>query len=445
MPHPVVAVVGRPNVGKSTLFNRLVGQRLAIVEDIPGVTRDRLYADVNWAGQTFTLADTGGIDPGSSDPLWSQMRGQAQTAIEDADALLFVVDTRAGITADDRDVADLIRRAGKPVLLVANKTDTRSLEADAADFYELGMGAPLTVSGTNMLGLGDLLDATVAMLPPLEAEALDEPDERPIRVAVVGKPNAGKSSLVNRLLGERRVMVSDIPGTTRDAVDTPLTADGQDYVLVDTAGIRRKRAVEDDSLERYSVIRAIAAIKRCDVAVLMVDAVAGVTEQDAKIAGLAHEEGRALVICVNKWDVPEKETGTLERFQRGVRSQLSFCEYAPILFISAMTGQRADRVLPAVRDAYQSARKRVPTGVLNEFLADAAMTMQPPSAGGQRLKIKYATQQAVAPPTFVFFCNKAGLVHFSYERFLENRLRQSFGFEGTPVRLFFRETNKGKD
>lgn len=437
MTKSLVAIVGRPNVGKSTFFNKMIGRRAAIVEDMPGVTRDRIYEDVEWRGVTFTLIDTGGIDPNTSDILLSQMRRQAEIAIETCDLILFMVDARSGMTADDRDVADMLRRAGKPVLLVANKSDTLALDKETVDFFELGLGDPIAISSTNQLGLGDLLDTILEKLPRAPQEADGEGDQT-IRVAVVGKPNAGKSSLVNRLLGQERVMVSDIPGTTRDAIDTYITVSGRRYMLVDTAGIRRKRAIEDGSLERYSVLRAIAAISRCDVVLLMIDAAEGVTEQDAKIAGLTLDEGRALVIAVNKWDVVEKETKTLERYEKNVREQLKFAPYAKVLFISAKTGQRTGRVLEAVLASYEQANKRVTTGALNDIVQDAQIALQPPASGGRRLKLYYATQPSVAPPTFLFFVNDETLVHFSYSRYLENQLRKAFGFDGTPVRLIFR-------
>jgi GTP-binding protein len=436
-----VAVVGRPNVGKSTFFNKVVGRRVAIVEDTPGVTRDRIYADAEWRGRVFTLIDTGGIDPNTSDILLSQMRRQAEIAIETADLILFMVDARGGVTSDDLDVADMLRRAAKPVLLVANKADTPGLDLESVDFFELGLGDPFPASSANMLGLGDLLDAILERLPGAEA-ARDEEEDGSIRLAIVGKPNAGKSSLVNRLMGKERVMVSDIPGTTRDAVDTDLTVNGQTFTLIDTAGIRRKRSVEDDSLERYGVLRAIAAIRRCDVAVLLIDAVYGATDQDAKIAGLVHDEGRALVVAVNKWDAVEKETGTLEAYTRKVRDQLKFASYAPVLFISAKTGQRAASVTEAAREAYRQSRRRIPTGVLNEAVNDAVAAMQPPASGGRRLRIYYATQPSVAPPSFLFFVNDETLAHFSYRRYLENQLRKAFGFEGSPIKLTFRNRSR---
>lgn len=435
MAKSLVAVVGKPNVGKSTLFNRLSGKRTAIVEDTPGVTRDRIYEDVEWRSRSFTLIDTGGIDVNTDDILLSQMRRQAEIAVETCDLVLFVTDVRGGVTSDDRDVADLLRRSGRPILLVANKADTKQLEQDAIEFLELGLGDPICVSAANMMGLGDLLDAIYDALP--NAAAVDEEDTS-VKVAVVGKPNAGKSSLVNRLLGEERVMVSDIPGTTRDAIDTKLTVNGRAFTLIDTAGIRRKRAVEDGTLERYSVIRAIASIKRCDVAVLVVDASEGLSEQDAKIAGLTHDEGKALVILVNKWDTIEKETGTLEKFEKQLRSELKFTQYAQILFVSALTGQRTGKILEAALEAYEQSVRRVTTGTLNDVLAEAQISMQPPSFGGKRLKLYYATQPTVAPPTFLFFVNDEKIVHFAYSRYLENRIRTAFGFQGTPIRLIFR-------
>lgn len=441
MARPLVAVVGRPNVGKSTFFNRIAGQRIAIVEDTPGVTRDRVYADVAWLGKQFTLIDTGGIDPRSDDPLRVQMRRQAEIAIDMADVILFFVDGRAGMTADDEDVADLLRRTNTPVLLVVNKVDTQALEDSRYDFYQLGIGEPHTISSTNMLGLGDLLDEILALLPGDTAPVEDEGDP-PIHIAVVGKPNVGKSTLVNRLLGEDRVMVSDIPGTTRDAIDAPFEQDGQRYNIIDTAGIRRKRSIETASLERYSVVRSLDAIRRCDVALVMVDAQQGVTEQDTKIAGFVHEEGKAAVVLVNKWDAVEKQTGTFERMRRQVLEDLKFMDYAAVLFISALEGIRTSKVLEAVQAVYQQATKRVTTGVLNDVLADAMLAQQPPQSGGRRLKIYYATQQGIKPPTFVLFVNDTELMHFAYERYLENQFRKAFGFEGTPIRFILRERKK---
>ena len=442
MAKPLVAIVGRPNVGKSTFFNQMAGHRIAIVEDTPGVTRDRVYADCEWQKYKFTLIDTGGIDPNSDDPLLKQMRRQAEIAIETCDVILFFVDARQGVTSDDQDVADLLRKAGKPVMLVVNKVDNVGMMNDVYDFYQLGMGDPIGISSVNMLNLGDLLEELCAHFPdPDEGE--EEGDA--IQIAVVGKPNAGKSSLVNRILGEERVMVSDIAGTTRDAIDTRFTDNGDDFVIIDTAGIRRKRAIDAGTLERYSVVRAFSAIDRCDVALLMIDAIEGVTEQDTKIAGYIDEQGKAAVICVNKWDIKDKETGTLEKYVRQVREDLKFMAYAPVLFISALTGKRTDRVLNAVRAAYAEATKRVTTGVLNDVLTDAQTYLQPPSTSGRRLKIYYATQQATKPPTFVIFLNDEKLMQFGYERYLENQFRKAFGFEGTPVRFIFRERNRKEE
>ncbi|MCL2811257.1 MAG: ribosome biogenesis GTPase Der [Clostridia bacterium] len=439
MPKPLVAVVGRPNVGKSTFFNRIAGQRIAIVEDTPGVTRDRIYADAQWLDRSFTLIDTGGIDPSSEDVLLSQMRAQAQIAIESCDLILFFVDARAGLTADDQEVANLLRKAAKPVLLVVNKADSPN-QADAIyDFYALGLADPIPISSTNMLGLGDLLDEVVKLLPPEEEE---EDAEHLVRIAVVGRPNVGKSSLVNRLLGEDRTLVSDIPGTTRDAIDAPLEWNGQRYLLIDTAGMRRKRAIEDESIERYSIVRALAAVRRCDVALILVDAEEGVTEQDTKVAGFVCEEGKAAVIVVNKWDLVEKETGTMETYRREVLEAFKFMAYAPVLFISALSGQRVFKTLEAAAAAYAQTSKRITTGILNDVLGDATAALQPPATGGRRLKVYYGTQQGVCPPTFVLFVNDIKLMHFAYERYIENQFRKAFGFEGTPIRLVLRERKK---
>jgi len=426
-------------VGKSTFFNRIAGQRIAIVEDTPGVTRDRIYADAQWLDRSFTLIDTGGIDPSSEDVLLSQMRAQAQIAIESCDLILFFVDARAGLTADDQEVANLLRKAAKPVLLVVNKADSPN-QADAIyDFYALGLADPIPISSTNMLGLGDLLDEVVKLLPPEEEE---EDAEHLVRIAVVGRPNVGKSSLVNRLLGEDRTLVSDIPGTTRDAIDAPLEWNGQRYLLIDTAGMRRKRAIEDESIERYSIVRALAAVRRCDVALILVDAEEGVTEQDTKVAGFVCEEGKAAVIVVNKWDLVEKETGTMETYRREVLEAFKFMAYAPVLFISALSGQRVFKTLEAAAAAYAQTSKRITTGILNDVLGDATAALQPPATGGRRLKVYYGTQQGVCPPTFVLFVNDIKLMHFAYERYIENQFRKAFGFEGTPIRLVLRERKK---
>jgi len=439
MPKPLVAVVGRPNVGKSTFFNRIAGQRIAIVEDTPGVTRDRIYADAEWLGRAFTLIDTGGIDPTSEDVLLSQMRAQARIAIESCDLILFFVDARAGLTADDQEVADLLRKAAKPVLLVVNKADSPNQQDAIYDFYALGLADPIPISSTNMLGLGDLLDEVIKLLPPEEEE---EQEEHLVRVAVVGRPNVGKSSLVNRLLGEDRALVSDIPGTTRDAIDAPLEWNGQRYLLIDTAGMRRKRAIEEESIERYSIVRALAAVRRCDVALILIDAEEGVTEQDTKVAGFVCEEGKAAVIVVNKWDLVEKETGTMETYRKEVLESFKFMAYASVVFISALSGQRIHKTLEAAAAAYAQTSKRVTTGVLNDVLADATAALQPPATGGRRLKVYYGTQQGVCPPTFVLFVNDIKLMHFAYERYIENQFRKAFGFEGTPIRLVLRERKK---
>ena len=441
---PLVAIVGRPNVGKSTFFNKIAGHRISIVEDTPGVTRDRIYADVEWMGREFTLIDTGGIDPRSDDALLSQMRRQAEIAIETADVICFFCDARDGLTSDDEDVATLLRRTQKPVLLIVNKLDYQGLDEVLYEFYALGLGEPIGISAANMLGLGDLLEAIVKELPPKPDNAEDESDAlHEIQLALVGRPNVGKSSLTNRLLGQERVMVSDIPGTTRDAIDTHFeSVDGSRYNIIDTAGIRRKRAIEDESLERYSVLRAIAAIRRCDVALLVIDAVDGVTEQDARIAGIIAEEGKAVVIAVNKWDIPEKETGTLEKYRKQVLEDLKFMDYAPVLFISALSGQRVYTVLEAVDQAYAQASKRIPTGLLNDVLGDAQIALQPPMTGGRRLKIYYGTQTDVCPPTFSLFVNDSDLMHFAYQRYLENQLRKAFDFSGTPIRFTLREKTK---
>ena len=440
---PLVAIVGRPNVGKSTFFNKIAGHRVAIVEDIPGVTRDRIYADVEWIGREFTMIDTGGIDPRSDDVLLSQMRRQAEIAIDMADVICFFCDAREGMTPDDEEVAALLRKTRKPVLLVVNKLDHAGLNDVLYEFYGLGLGEPIGISAANMLGLGDLLEEIVKRLPP-KSEEEDETDGlHEIQLALVGRPNVGKSSLTNRLLGQERVMVSDIPGTTRDAIDTHFESEwGGRYNIIDTAGIRRKRAIEEESLERYSVLRAITAIRRCDVALLVIDAVDGVTEQDTKIAGIIADEGKAVIVVVNKWDIPEKDTGTLEKYRKEVLEDLKFMDYAPVLFISALTGQRVHTVLDAVDQAYAQASKRVPTGMLNDVLGDAQIALQPPMSGGRRLKIYYGTQIGVCPPTFALFVNDENLMHFAYQRYLENQLRKAFDFSGTPVRFALRQRTK---
>ncbi len=442
MAKPLVAIVGRPNVGKSTFFNKIAGRRISIVEDVPGVTRDRVYADVEWMGRRFSMVDTGGLDMRSEDVLLSQMRRQAEIAMDTADVICFFTDARTGMTADDEDVANYLRKTHKPLLLVVNKMDHAGLNDQLYEYYNLGLGDPIAISSTNMLGLGDLLEEIVKRLPPPEPDE-QEDEEHIIQLALVGRPNVGKSSLTNKLLRQERTMVSDIPGTTRDAIDTLFEdEDGTHFNIIDTAGMRKKKAVEDESLERYSVLRSIAAIDRCDVALLLVDAQTGVTEQDTKIAGLILNAGKAVIVAVNKWDAVEKDTNTMEAFRKQVISDLKFMSYAPVIFLSALTGQRVNTVLAAVKAAYEQYKKRVPTGVLNEALADAQASLQPPISGGRRLKIYYATQQSVCPPTFVLFINSEELMHFAYERYLENHFRKSFGFVGTPIRFVLREKKK---
>ena len=438
MAKPLVAIVGRPNVGKSTFFNKMAGHRIAIVEDTPGVTRDRVYADCEWQNHHFTMIDTGGIDPTSEDPLLKQMRRQAEIAIETCDVILFFVDGRQGLTADDEMVADLLRRSRKPIILVVNKIDKVSMSDNIYDFYTLGIGDPIAISSVNLMNIGDLLDEIVSHFPE---ESDLEPENKAVQIAVVGKPNVGKSSLVNRILGQERVMVSDIAGTTRDAIDTRFVDHGDEFVIIDTAGIRKRKAIEYQSLERFSVVRSLAAIDRCDVALLLIDAQEGVTEQDSKIAGYIDEQGKPAIIIINKWDAVEKDTGTMNEFIKDIREQLKFMEYAPILFISALTGQRTGSVVDMVRKVYEQASRRITTGLLNDILSDAQAALQPPATSGRRLKIYYATQQQTNPPTFVFFINDMTLMHFSYERYLENQFRKAFGFEGTPIRFILRERN----
>ncbi|MBC8531490.1 ribosome biogenesis GTPase Der [Gehongia tenuis] len=441
MNKPLVAVVGRPNVGKSTFFNRIVGQRLSIVEDTPGVTRDRIYADGEWQRYAFTLVDTGGIEIKSDEELFQDMRMQAEIAIDNAQVILFFVDGRQGVTSSDHDVADMLRRAGKPVILVVNKIDGPSNDA-IYDFYDLGMGDPMPISAAQGLGIGDLLDAMVAYFP--DPDELEEEDEA-IHIAVVGRPNVGKSSLVNMILNEKRSIVSDIAGTTRDAIDTPFERNGKKYVIIDTAGIRRKAKIEDASIERYSVIRSLMAIRRCDVALILIDGREYATEQDVKIAGLVHEEGKPSVVLVNKWDLVDKETGTLEQHRKRVMNNLSFMNYVPTLYISAKTGQRVNRVLEEADRVVENTRQRIPTGVLNDVINDAISVVEPPSDKGRRLKIYYATQVSTRPPTFVLFVNDPELMHFSYERYLENHLRKAFDFSGTPIRILKRQRNNKED
>jgi len=441
MGKPLVAIVGRPNVGKSTLFNRLVGKRLAIVEDTPGVTRDRLYAKSDWNGREFDLADTGGIEPQADTEILIFMREQAMLAIEMADVIILVTDFTTGVTAADKDVADMLLKSGKPVLLAVNKMDSIGPnDPDIYEFYSLGLGDPISVSSLHGHGTGDILDECVKLFPPKSEEG-EEDDS--IHVAVIGKPNAGKSSLINNILGETRVIVSENAGTTRDAVDTPFENETGKYIFIDTAGLRRKSKVSG-KIEKYSVLRAQMAIERSDVCIIMIDARDGVTEQDTKVAGLAHEAGKASIIVVNKWDLIEKETNTMDKMRREVLQGLSYMTYAPVLFISALTGQRVGRLFELINYVNNQASMRITTGKLNEVLADAMARVQPPTDRGRRLKIYYMTQTGVRPPTFVCFCNDTELFHFSYRRYLENQIRSVFGLEGTPIRMVVRERTQEK-
>ncbi|MDR1816380.1 MAG: ribosome biogenesis GTPase Der [Clostridiales Family XIII bacterium] len=445
---PLVAIVGRPNVGKSSFFNKVVGARLAIVEDVPGVTRDRIYAEAEWNGKAFALIDTGGIDERSDDVMFAQMREQAQIAIDMADLIVFMVDGKEGVTSTDRDVADLLRSATKPVLLIANKIDNpRKLPDDYYDLYELGFGEPIPVSAANMTGLGDALDGIVTGLldsrvKPENDDGGDNADSDSLKLAIIGKPNVGKSSFVNAIVGEYRVIVSDVPGTTRDSIDTPFEYDGERFTLIDTAGIRRRSKVEE-GIERYSVVRAIGAIERSDVCLLMIDATEGVTEQDKKIAGLAHESGKGVVIAVNKWDLVEKDTNTMARYEKKVYAEMPFLSWAPQVYISVKDGQRLKKVLDTVSAVAANCALRVPTSPLNALIQDAVAMKQPPSDKGKRLKIYYVTQVGIQPPLFSFKVNRRDLMHFSYARYLENRIRAQWGFTGTPVRFVFRE--KGEE
>ena len=437
---PLVAVVGRPNVGKSTFFNKVVGKRLSIVEDTPGVTRDRIYAEAEWCGVHFALIDTGGIEPDSKDIILSQMREQAEMAIDTSDVILFMVDGKEGLTAADREVGEMLMKTGKKVVLAVNKIDRPDLPDDFYDFYELGLGEPIPISSANMLNLGDLLDEIVGSFP----EGAGQEEDDSIKIAMIGKPNVGKSSLVNKLLGENRVIVSPIAGTTRDSIDTPFEFDGEPYTLIDTAGIRRKSKVNED-IEKFSVIRAVAAIERCDVCLLMIDAQEGVTEQDKKIAGIAHEAGKGIIVLVNKWDLLEKETNTMKKFREEIEAELGFMSYAPSLFISALTGQRVNQVMGLAKVVAENRAMRVPTGQLNTVITDATMMKQPPSDKGKRLKIYYVTQVGVKPPLFSFKINSRPLMHFSYSRYLENQIRKAFGFEGTSLKFVFREKGEKEE
>ena len=441
MSKPIVAVVGRPNVGKSTLFNKLVGRRLSIVEDTPGVTRDRIYGDSEWRNRPFMLIDTGGIEPASDDVILSQMRSQAQLAIDSADVIVMVVDLRSGVVATDMEVAAMLQKSGRPVVLCVNKCDSvGSMPPEFYEFYNLGLGEPYPVSAVHGHGTGDLLDAVFEYFPP---ESPEEQDEEYIKVAIIGKPNAGKSSLVNKVAGEERVIVSDIAGTTRDAIDTVIENDKGKFIFIDTAGIRRKSRIRDN-VEKYSIIRAEAAVDRADVCVIMIDATEGFTEQDSKVAGIAHEKGKGCIIAVNKWDAVEKDGGTMNTFRKKLENDFSFMSYAPIIFISAKTGQRIDRLFELIKYVSNQNATRISTGMLNDVLADATARVQPPSDKGKRLKIYYITQPSTKPPTFVCFVNNADLFHFSYQRYLENKIRETFGLEGTPVRFIIRERGESK-
>lgn len=436
MAKPVVAVVGRPNVGKSTLFNKLIGRRLSIVDDTPGVTRDRVYGGAEWRGKSFMLVDTGGIEPDSGDAILSAMRAQARLAVETASVIIFVTDIKSGVTAADMEIAAMLQKSGKPVVLCVNKCDgIGGLPPDFYEFYNLGIGDPIAVSSVHGHGTGDLLDSVIAHIPQ---EEFEEPEGEIINVAVIGKPNAGKSSLINRIAGEERSIVSDIAGTTRDAVDTQIERGGVKYNFIDTAGLRRKSRVED-KIEKYSVLRAQMAVERADVCVIMIDGTEGFTEQDSKVAGLAVEQGKACIIAVNKWDAVEKDGKTMDGARKALMKDFSFMPYAPIIFISAKTGQRVDRLFELIKYVHSQNTMRISTGMLNDILADAVARVQPPTDKGRRLRIYYITQASTKPPTFVCFCNKAELFHFSYQRYLENQIRSTFGLEGTPVRFVIRE------
>ena len=436
MSKPLVAIVGRPNVGKSTFFNRIVGQRISIVEDTPGVTRDRLYADAEWCGHSFTLIDTGGLEIKSEDVMWSHIRAQAQIAVETADVIVFMLDGKTGLTHEDYEVAAYLRKSRKPILLVVNKLDNNEQHL-LYDFYELGLGEPIGISAGQAKGLGEVLDEIVKLTGKYETEEKEEA----LKIAVVGKPNAGKSSLVNKLLGYDRVIVSDIAGTTRDAIDTRIKIGDKEYILIDTAGIRRKRSVEED-LEQYSVMRSLGAVRRADVCLIVIDSSEELSEQDVKIAGYVHEQGKPSVVVMNKWDVVEKDTYTIEKYNRKLKEELKFMDYFIPTYVSAKTGKRVDNLIKLAERAYENASRRISTGLLNDVLREAILTNEPPSKNGKRLKIYYVTEVSANPPTFVIFVNDDTLMHFSYRRYLENALRRSFDFEGTPVRLIIRNKNE---
>ena len=436
MSRPVVAIVGRPNVGKSTLFNVLAGDKISIVQDTPGVTRDRIYADVTWLNYNFTIVDTGGIEPESNDIILKSMREQAEIAIATADVIMFITDVRQGLVDSDGKVADMLRHSGKPIVLVVNKVDSfEKYMPDVYEFYNLGLGDPQPISAASMLGIGDMLDQVVQYFG--ENATTEDSDERP-RIAIIGKPNVGKSSIINKLLGEERVIVSDIAGTTRDAIDTSIKRNGTEYVFIDTAGLRRKNKIKEE-IERYSIIRTVSAVERCNVAVLVIDASEGITDQDTKIAGIAHERGKGMIIVVNKWDIVEKDDKTMNKFTQEIRQKLSYMPYAQLLFVSAKTGQRLPKLFETIDAVIENHSLRVATGVLNEIMAEAVALNQPPSDKGKRLRLYYITQVAVKPPTFVIFVNDKELMHFSYTRYIENKIREAFGFSGTPLKFIIRE------
>lgn len=442
MSKPIVAIVGRPNVGKSTLFNALAGKKISIVKDTPGVTRDRIHADIDWLDHKFTMIDTGGIEPDSNDIILSQMREQAQIAIDTADVIIFMTDVKQGLVDSDAKVADMLRRSHKPVILVVNKVDNfNKMMADVYEFYNLGIGDPVPISASQRSGLGDMLDKVVSYFADLNLE--QEEDDRP-RIAIVGKPNVGKSSIINKITGESRVIVSNIAGTTRDAIDTDVKWNGKDYVFIDTAGLRRKSKVKEE-IEKYSIIRTVTAVERADVVIIVIDAVEGVTEQDAKIAGIAHERGKGMIIAVNKWDAIEKNDKTIYRFQEKIRNTLSFMPYAEIIFISALTGQRLPKLFETIDAVIENHALRVATGVLNEIMAEAVALQQPPTDKGKRLRLYYITQVSVKPPTFVIFVNDKELMHFSYTRYIENKIREAFGFRGTPLKFIIRERKENNE
>ena len=436
MSKPIVAIIGRPNVGKSTLFNALAGERISIVKDTPGITRDRIYADVTWLDTQFTLIDTGGIEPDTKNEMFAHMREQAEIAIDTADVILFLVDVRQGLVDADSKVADMLRRCNKPIVLVVNKVDNfEKFMPDVYEFYNLGIGDPHPISASSKLGFGDMLDEVTKHFKNISN--WDEEDERP-RIAIIGKPNVGKSSIVNKLLGENRVIVSDIAGTTRDAIDTPIRRNKKEYILIATAGLRRKSKIKED-IEHYSIVRTVAAVERADIAILVIDATEGVTEQDAKIAGIAHDRGKGIIIAVNKWDLIEKDSNTVNKFSANIKNVLSFIPYAEILFISAETGQRLNKLFDLIEVVIQNQNLRISTGVLNEIMAEATALQQPPSDKGKQLRLYYITQVAVKPPTFVIFVNDKKLMHFSYTRYIENKIREAFGFAGTSLKFFIRE------